>query len=59
MREQKKTGGRVVDSDEVTEANNRLVGIMGEVCVEGLKGRFESDLPLELQPTISNYFLIV
>ena len=38
-----RTGGGVVN-DSVSDMDGRIVGLIGEVCVSGVQGGFESDL---------------
>jgi len=42
-REREKTGGGSNDSEEVSVVDSRIVGIMGEVCVVGIEGGFDSN----------------
>jgi len=45
-REQQKTGGGSNDAEEVSTMDSRLLGIMGEVCVVGIEGGFDSSQKL-------------
>lgn len=57
MKEQKKTGGGIAEGEPISEIDNRIVGLIGEVCVAGVKGGFESDFDVfpQLMKTLGNY----
>jgi len=57
-REQQRTGGGRNDAGEISSVDGRVMGIVGEVCVVGIEGGFDSSYGL-FQDLSGEYLLLL